>query len=677
MKTHASKPLGPARIVAFILVALAVLGLAYLHFASGDDRVSVPAGARAGQLTMKPCTYATERGDYAADCGTLVVPENRHDAGSRLIAVPVTRIHARAEHPGAPIFRLQGGPGITNMEFPEASRFADRHDVVLVGYRGVDGSTVLDCPEVSSALKRSADFLGERSFAAQSRALASCASRLRADGVDLAGYSLAQRVDDLEAARRALGYGRVDLLSESVGTRTAQIYSWRYPESIHRSVMIGVNPPGHFLWKAKTTDRQIRQYADLCAKDDECRARTGDLAATVKATAADVPDRWGPLSIKPGHVRVASFFGLMESTAHDSPLSGPLALDSWVSAAHGDASGLWLQSLVAQIALPDEQVWGDVAAVVRVDVDQPDGAFAPAAHRGSILGNPGTGVLWAGGGLADAWPAEPDEDRYDHVRTSGTETLLIGGNLDFSTPVENATKELLPHLPNGHQVVLPGFGHTGDFWNVQPDAGSRLVNAFLDTGKVDDSLYTSRDVDFTPTTTLGAMAKIMVGVMAGFAAFALASLLWLARRVNRRGGVGRKASALLRSLYPLVLGLGGWFLGALLVLAIAPTIPLDNELLAVLAVGIPIGLGIYWAWVRGALAPRARTAGFAAALAGAFVGAWFGFHVTAGLFAVFTTIVGAAAGANLILLVLDSARDRTAREGATATARPAATSAGA
>ena len=115
---------------------------------------------------------------------------------------------------------------------------------------------------------------------------------------------------------------------------------------------------------------------------------------------------------------------------------------------------------------------------------------------------------------------------------------------------------------------------------------------------------------------------------------------------------------------------------ALLVLSIAPTVPLDDALLAVLSIGTPIGLGIYWAWVRSTLAPRARTAGFAAALAGAFVGAWLGFHVTAGLFAVFTTIIGATAGANLILLVLDTVRDRTAREATTATARPAVTSAG-
>ena len=59
------------------------------------------------------------------------------------------------------------------------------------------------------------------------------------------------------------------------------IYSWRYPKSIHRSVMIGVNPPGHFVWDAKTTDEQIRRYAALCAKDSSCRSRTPDLAASL------------------------------------------------------------------------------------------------------------------------------------------------------------------------------------------------------------------------------------------------------------------------------------------------------------------------------------------------------------------------------------------------------------
>src|SRR5437763_16014029 len=170
MEAPRTKAFGPARIVALVLISLTALGLAYLHFSGGTDPVSVPSGAHAGQLKLHSCHYATESGSYAADCGTLVVPESRHKAHSRLIALPVTRIRARSAHPGAPIFRLEGGPGLTNMDFAKASRFADDHDVVLVGYRGVDGSVRLDCPEVESALKHSTDFLGQKSFRAYAEA---------------------------------------------------------------------------------------------------------------------------------------------------------------------------------------------------------------------------------------------------------------------------------------------------------------------------------------------------------------------------------------------------------------------------------------------------------------------------------------------------------------------------
>ena len=101
---------------------------------------------------LEPCHYATERGQYAADCGTLVVPENRADPGSRLIALPVTRIRAKSEESKEPVFFLTGGPGQSNMEFEIASRYTADRDLVLVGYRGVDGSVRLDCPEVESAL---------------------------------------------------------------------------------------------------------------------------------------------------------------------------------------------------------------------------------------------------------------------------------------------------------------------------------------------------------------------------------------------------------------------------------------------------------------------------------------------------------------------------------------------
>jgi len=371
----------PARIVALALIALAVAGLAFLHFSSGSSAVSVPKGAHAGQLTLEPCKYGTEDGSYAADCGTLVVQENRHDRSSRLIALPVKRIRALSSHPREPVFRLQGGPGLTNLDFPDASRYAGDRDVVLVGYRGVEGSSVLDCPEAVSAMKHARDFIGRAFFDAYANGLSTCAHRLQADGVDLAGYSLPERVDDLEAARRALGYGRIDLLSESAGTRTALIYGWRYPKSIHRSIMVGVNPPGNFIWYPKTNDEQIRKYAALCTRDEWCSARTNDLAATLKTTANDMPDRWGFLRIKPGNALVGSFFGLMHSTGAASPISAPMTLGTWLSAAKGDPSGLWFLSTLAQLVFPDVQVKGDTASVARTDARVARRYFASNAGR--------------------------------------------------------------------------------------------------------------------------------------------------------------------------------------------------------------------------------------------------------------------------------------------------------
>jgi pimeloyl-ACP methyl ester carboxylesterase len=388
----------PGRLVALVLIGLVVLALAYLRLGRGSDPVSVPNGAVAGDLILDPCTYSTENGSYAADCGTLVVPENRADRNSRLIALPVTRIRARSDSAGEPIFRLQGGPGLTNMEFSKASRFADNHDVVLVGYRGADGSSVLDCPEVESALKRSTDLLGETSFRAYAAGFRACAARLANDGVDLAGYSLPQRVDDLEAARTALGYGPIDLLSESAGTRTAMIYSWRYPESIHRSVMIGVNPPGNFLWDPQTTDEQIARYADLCSKDESCSGRTDDLAASMRKTAADIDDHWFFLPIKQGNVRVASFYGLMETTMENAPLSSPMTLGSWLSAGDGDASGFWLQSLLADLFFPGSFVWGEYATVAETDAQAAKEYFSSGGQeRDSNLGYAATAFGWGGG----------------------------------------------------------------------------------------------------------------------------------------------------------------------------------------------------------------------------------------------------------------------------------------
>ena len=658
MKSQPRRILGPTRVVALTVIGLMLAGLAYLGFAS-EEAVIVPDGAQAGDLVVEPCTFEAENGPVAADCGTLVVPENREDPGSRLIAVPVVRVRALTDNPAEPVFYLEGGPGITNVEFDRASRYTDNRDLVMVGYRGVDGDVKLDCPEVDAAFAHSADLLGEETHRAVAGGHRDCADRLSGEGIDLAGYGLVDQVDDLEAARIALGYDRINLLSESAGTRTALIYSWRHPESIHRSVMIGVNPPGHYLWDDETTDQQIGRYAELCSEDVECKSRTGDLAADLARLGADMPDRWMFLPIDEDTVRVFSFFGIMESTTRSGLLNGggaPFTFDAWLSAAEGDPSGLWLVSAIPDFMGEVPWFWGQRAAAARVDAEAARAYFSSDWQLGKLnLGSAGSAYAWTGGMLGDAWPAVNGEDEYRQVRTSETETLLISGALDGSTPPQPTAEELLPYLPNGHQVVIPGFGHTASFYQEQPGAGTHLINTYYDSGVVDDSLYTTQTVDFDPDTTFGDYAKRLVAVMIGLALVPILTLAGMARRVARRGGFGSKASAALRSLAPILLGVGGWFLGALIVLATVRSVPITGALVVTLSVGVPIGLGLYLAWVNRSWPTDIKTTGLAVATGGALVGAWMGFYAGGWLLAVLTAIVGSAAVGNLALIGLDIA----------------------
>jgi pimeloyl-ACP methyl ester carboxylesterase len=664
---HAStRTFGRARAAGLVLIALVAAGLGYLHLSGGSDAVSVPSGAAAGELTLHGCTYA----GVAADCGTLVVRENRHDARSRLIALPVTRMRAQTPHPAAPIFRLQGGPGISNMTFPDGKRFLARHDVVLVGYRGVDGSSRLDCHEVVSARAGSRDLLSSATNASVAAGFRACAARLRGDGVDLAGYSLPERVDDLELARAKLGYDRVDLVSESMGTRTAMIYAWRYPASIHRSVMVAVNPPGHFLWDARTTGEQIRRYAALCARADDCPST--DLAAAVHSANSRIPGRWWFLPIKRGNVRAAAFFGLINATSDGGgPLSGPLTLDTLASIDRGDGgAGAWLLSTAAGLAFPTAQVWGDVASAGRTDAAYAKRFFAAHADRGSLFDSPGTDLIWAGGALVDAWPANPDENEYGHVRDSSVPTLLVGGELDFATPPQIAHRELLPHLANGREVVLPKLGHADDFWAYEPAASTRLIDTYLGSGRVDTSLYTENRLDFSPSVSQGTVAEIVLAVFLGFGALAVLSLLWIAARLRRAASFGRKGSFAVRALLPLALGFGGWCIGVLVAMVAFPTVPITDEVLAVVSIAPPVALAVFGGWFR-----PAASGGIAAfaALTTATLGAWLGYHVPhgPGLGAV-TAIVAATLAANLGLIALDVAAPAPAPADAAAAAAPAA-----
>ncbi len=99
-----------AMLLVFVLPVGSVGGRA---FPSGEEIAS----AKAGDLILKAGTYEIGGKSYQADYGTLVVPENRNKDDSRLIQLPVIRMHATGDHAAEPVFLLVGGPWSTKCFF--------------------------------------------------------------------------------------------------------------------------------------------------------------------------------------------------------------------------------------------------------------------------------------------------------------------------------------------------------------------------------------------------------------------------------------------------------------------------------------------------------------------------------------------------------------------------------
>jgi pimeloyl-ACP methyl ester carboxylesterase len=415
------------------------------------------------------------------------------------------------------------------MRFSRLSGLIENHDLVMVGYRGVDGSVVMDCPEITRLFKRPpGDLLSDTTMAATATAYRECGMRLRDEGVDTDGYTLTDVVDDIEAARRALGFESIHLISQSYGTRLALIYAWLHPESVHRSAMIAVNPPGHFVWFPDVIDDQIEHYAALCAQDPECSSRTNDLAESMRRVSHNMPNRWLFFPIDRGAVMAATF-GLLYHTTTASTV-----IDAWLAADDGDPSGFALLTLVAKWMFPSASVWGESASKAM----SADYVYDPARDfqaemnpPGSIIGSPTSMLGWAG---AQGWPVKLIPESLRTVQPSDIDMLLVSGNIDFSTPARFATEELLPHLTNGRQVLLSEFGHTGDVWSLQPEATERLLTTYFATGTADSSLFRYQPMSFHVGLGLTGMAKLGVAAIVGVL-LSLVAVVWLVvRRVRRR-----------------------------------------------------------------------------------------------------------------------------------------------
>ena len=335
-------------------------------------------------------------------------------------------------------------------------------------------------------MENSADLLSERRSAPTPGPTGRAPTGLQRSGVDLAGYSIPEEVDDIEAARRALGYQRIDLLSESAGTRVAMIYSWRYPNE-HRSLGDDRRQSTRQLPLGRKDDQRADQrYSALCAPGGvPAAARTPTSPRRMQHTVAHVPSTWLFLPIKPGDV-----------TGRRVPRADNDDLRGFATVRANDPRLVALRRArrpkrrvvlvaVARLTFPTSFVWGEsLASIGRREATTRTLLHAPAqtVARSSAIPSqrPDLGRQAAS---SHAWPVNPGENEYTHVQNSNVPTLLIGGNarLRNAARERHAGAAAAPReRPSGRPL---GLGHADDFDAYEPSAGTQLLTTYLDTGR--------------------------------------------------------------------------------------------------------------------------------------------------------------------------------------------------
>ena len=434
------------------------------------------AGAKAGQLILNPDSLK----GYKADFGILVVNEGESN-DSRLIELPLVRIHSKSDRPEYPVFYFEGGPGGTNIKVDNLpDSLLQNHDFVRVGYRGVDGSASLNIPELNQALKETPRMLSREGLAALGGKLDQVADRLqRVDKIDLKEYNILNVIDDMEKARKALGYEKINVSGGSYGGAVVYTYCVKYPKSIHRALLTeGAFPFNMALVAPSAMDGNLNHQNDLWKKNPENLRRSPDIVQTIRNVLKTLPKDWNGTTIDPDKIRLMTFFGLY-TQAMTAQMFG-----AYVAAEGGDYSALaGINQFWNNVV--DMFNWGDMySKTLCTDTGEIDDFEAKLTDKESIIGSPLSMLAW---GLREhtKWPVKPLPEEYRKIRPVETEALLVYGSRESA---EGVQKDIMPYFKNGRLVNHEDLGHM-DVGATEAEATQHMEKMFFLKGIVDISKF--------------------------------------------------------------------------------------------------------------------------------------------------------------------------------------------
>jgi pimeloyl-ACP methyl ester carboxylesterase len=404
----------------------------------------------------------------AARCGTMTRPLDPTGAVPGEIELRVAVVPALNLTPEPdPLVPIAGGPGQGSIQFYTAYYWAfedvrRNRDILLIDQRGTGESATMDCEFDDDILE------GEYSVEVTVEHTERCLEQLPHDPHF---FTTSVAVTDMEAVREALGYPALNLYGVSYGTRVAQHFARRYPDSTRTFVIDGVVPPQLSLGPEIATESQkaVDKILARCAEDDACNERFPDVTADFERVVAELraapvtidvpnPSTGRPENLEFGEGELAGAIRLLAYHPNSIALM-PLLIHE---AGKGNYVPLGSQFMMTMIAMADAMALGMHNSVMCTE-DVPFYDKSSIDYDGLAASYMGTFQLEALEAICSVWPAGPIDDEFKVPLATDLPVLLLSGDSDPITPpryadlaavdLENATHLIGKHQGHGQISV--------------------------------------------------------------------------------------------------------------------------------------------------------------------------------------------------------------------------------
>ncbi len=471
---------------------------------AGTSALSTSSGPRPGTYFTTPLFINQEGVTAPAEQGLFFVPENRAKPDSRVIPIHFVRFRAIEGEPGRPpVFWLPGGPGMTvNFDKPnrayslgalkDIDRLRRTRDVIYVGQRGNAREPQLSSSLWSQTLPApltepgTVEQVRERKRVALKTAIDQWSSR----GVDLSGYDILNIVDDVHDLRAALGYDKIVLRGCSFGSHWSFFYMTRWPQTVDRAFLTGVEPHNYgydsptYLWKgierlaqAAQADPNLAPYLEphlmqmLQAVIEHLEQRPVTVSIRHLADGREIQVTLGAEDLRQ---RLRTSIGLMGGdTVRGNMANWPRFV---IELYRGD-----YRYLAAMVL--DSRLQGDRTQLITLLIDNSIGITSE--RDAQLLAEPEN--RWLGNINATYHHTRdltPTPDVGDALRANtkiDIPLLLVAGQWDWFTHPENI-QEVRPFMPQAHVVTVEGGTHCTD-WTELPELlpeESEWLYSFID-----------------------------------------------------------------------------------------------------------------------------------------------------------------------------------------------------